>query len=586
MSNRGRRAALPEDGHERTPVLMDTELLVVRHVEENGERWDTYSFGGLPVAPALQRSLAELFARRVGPDGIWKVLNSSKEGWNYLRTFTRWLSGLDDPPRDIPEITPAVWAQWRISRPSNTVGRRQIQKVAAFLRDHPRLPAATRELMARRVGRDEVKEVAYSPQEFDRIKTIATRVFRSALYRIQENQRRLEDWRAGRVADGTQEWFVGEALDHISRTGDVPTYIGWDRVPGGDRLRRVRVRQTTQNLLGGDGNTWQRLFLTSAEAAALTVLLVATYGWNAVPVSELRVPTSAPNPGLDGQVIYRVELEKRRRHHPHRYETRNLTDWGADSPGRLITQAIEATAPARATLAALGKPADRLIVYRVDVHLDPERPNDLFGFGMRENAARPWRSQLGEGFRLNLRRLRKTVIVADKRTPTQHTQDTHDQVYVLPDPQTRQRAEEVISNGVAAALEHARTTFAARISKADTDSAQDTATASCTDYTHSPFGEHGSPCRASFLLCTGCPNAVVTPRHLPRLAYLMQALDELRGVVPAAVWEQDWREHHARLLDLRSRPDFTDAEWRDALAVVSAQDKDAIDQLLRRGFDS
>lgn len=43
---------------------------------------------------------------------------------------------------------------------------------------------------------------------------------------------------------------------------------------------------------------------------------------------------------------------------------------------------------------------------------------------------------------------------------------------------------------------------------------------SCSDYAHSPFGEQGCPAGASFLLCTtllctACPNAVITPRHPP-----------------------------------------------------------------------
>ncbi|WP_030775880.1 hypothetical protein [Streptomyces sp. NRRL F-2664] len=114
----------------------------------------------------------------------------------------------------------------------------------------------------------------------------------------------------------------------------------------------------------------------------------------------------------------------------------------------------------------------------------------------------------------------------------------------------------------------------------------ETVTAGCGDYTHSPFSEAGSPCRASFLLCTACPNAVVTPKHLSRLAYLHQVLNGLRSVLPEDVWEHDWREHFARLTDLRSLPDFTAIEWSDALAAVTEQDREAIDQLLRKGFDA
>jgi hypothetical protein len=60
------------------------------------------------------------------------------------------------------------------------------------------------------------------------------------------------------------------------------------------------------------------------------------------------------------------------------------------------------------------------------------------------------------------------------------------------------------------------------------DGTLDTATGTCLDFTNSPFGTPGQPCTASFLDCLACPNAVATRRHLPRLAWLHRALDELR----------------------------------------------------------
>ena len=46
----------------------------------------------------------------------------------------------------------------------------------------------------------------------------------------------------------------------------------------------------------------------------------------------------------------------------------------------------------------------------------------------------------------------------------------------------------------------------------------DTATAACLDIMHSPHDiDAGGPCTASFLTCITCPNAVVTPDHVPRI---------------------------------------------------------------------
>lgn len=75
------------------------------------------------------------------------------------------------------------------------------------------------------------------------------------------------------------------------------------------------------------------------------------------------------------------------------------------------------------------------------------------------------------------------------------------------------------------------------------------------------------------------------PRHLPRLAYLRLVLEQLRGVLAAAVWDHDWREHHTRLTELRDTA-FTPIEWADALAQLSTADRAIIDELLREGFDA
>jgi hypothetical protein len=461
------------------------------------------------------------------------------------------------------------------------LGDRQIRKVGTLLRLDSRLPAATRELTLKRTVRPAVKEVAYSPQQFDVIKQAATRSFRLAWQRISDNRAHLAEWRSGQLAEGTPQWLRWRALDHLASTGDVPIRLhgrrGHRTVP--DRYRRV---------LGGGGaeHTWQRLYLDAVEVVSLATLLVISYGWNATPVAELAVPTMLADPAPAGPITYRVELEKRRRRAPHRYETRNLTDWGPNSPGRLITRAVEATAPARDLLDAQSAPTDRLLVWHVSTRLVVDDPTDLFRFGFHGNVIKQWRQATGVG-ELSLRRLRRTVTVLHQRTPTQHSQDVHDAVYVLRDPAAHEQAAPVITDGITEAITHAQAVVAARVSRDDRDghTGAETATASCGDYTHSPFSPHGSPCRASFLLCLACPNAVITPRHLPRLVYLHHALDGLRSVLAGAVWDHDWREHHTRLAHLKDSV-FTTAEWDDALRAASTADRAAIDALLRRGFDS
>ncbi|WP_344454308.1 hypothetical protein [Actinocorallia aurantiaca] len=575
---------MPDYDHRRAQPLPPGSL-VVRHVEESGTRARDYDFGELPIPEPLRRTLAELFAGRVGPDGIWRQLVTSREIWIFVVQFSRFLADRSEPVNDIEDIRAAIWSAWRLSRPSNEGGRRAVSKIQALLRDHPRLPAETRELMVKRVSVRRAEEKAYTSEEFERIKTLAGKKFRSALLRIRDNQRLLEQWQAGVLTKSSEQERIGEALNCLALTGGLEVYRG--------RSGRIRPRSGQGAALGGANaeSTWKRLFLDSEEAAALVVLMVATYGWNVTTVAELQMPEAAPDTGEDGHVIYRMELQKRRRNNPHRYETRNLTDFGANSPGRLITQAIEATAPARATLAALGTPRNDLILWRLGTH----NRHGLFRAGFRQQATLSWREELQiDG--LSARRLRKTVTVG-KRVPIQHSQDVHDSVYVLPDPRTAADAAAVIAEGINEAVQIAHTAFAARISRNDVEppagttgdgaasNVVETVTAGCTNYAASPFTGAGVPCRASFLLCTACPNAVVTPSHLPRLAYLLHVLSGLASVLPAAIWDADWRAHYQRLLELRGRPEFTDIEWDDALAQCTARERETIDALLNRGFD-
>jgi hypothetical protein len=575
--SRGSAAALPDDDHRRVPPLPPASL-VVRHVEEDSRAAQDFDFAELPVSEPLARSLAEVFAQRVGPDGIWRQLPTSRETFYYLTVFCRFLADQDDPVNDIEDLSTAVWAAWRLSRPSTVTGHRHISKVKALLLDHPRLPAGTRELMAKRGINPAAKEAAYSLEEFDQIKTFATRKFRSALLRIREHAHVLQQWRSGEFAEGSKSWRLGAALDYISHNGHPTAFVsGRNRVP--DRFERI---------LGGSNAeaTWKRLFLDAEEGAAVVVLMIAAYGWNATTVEELALPESPPDAGGDGHVIYRMELQKRRRHIPHRYETRNLADFGADSPGRLITQVIEATAPARATLAGLGQPSADLILWHSS-KLGDMLPETLFRSGLAENNPhfRGWQAELGLDRPVSVRRLRKTAVLG-KKEPVQHSQDVHDSVYVLSDPRTVAEAADVIEAGISEAMHTAQAAVAVKMSRAEIGADVDTATAGCTGYTASPHAEPGSPCRASFLLCIACPNAVVTPRHLPRLAYLNTAMAQLRSVLPGPVWDTDWREHHRRLAELRRRPEFTDIEWSDALEQSTSEDRRMIDALLNGGFDA
>lgn len=582
----GRKASLPTTPFHRPAIVGEAPNdVVVRHTTKRGST-RAYDFGRLPLAPRMQRSVATLFADKCG-DGAWNSLATSQAAWRHITALATFLATLDRPPMDVPDLTAGMWSAWRLSRNSASgTGYDQIMGTQVLLRGDSRLPREVREVMARRLREPKVQERAFTPEEFRAIRIAARRTFRSALLRIRENTEHLQAWRSGGIPAGSPHWAIGQALDLLARTGDLPR-----RPSSAGKSREVRASYATV-LGGGDpDHTWKRLFLTRLEAGALGVLLVTEFGFNASTMSELRIPRAIPDSGeTSGVRVYRLELEKRRRHTGHHFESRNITDHGADSPGRLISDALEVTAAARAYVAGRDAGIDRLLVWRSGSrHEATSAVGELirvgpFGLGVSTEAAARWAEQQGLPGKV-LRRGRKTVNVVHRREPGQNTQDTHDRAYVLPDPQTHQAAVEVITAGVTDAVEAARmTVLRAQLADEPRASEQETATASCSDFEHSPFTPQGSGCGASFLLCTACPNARVAPVHHSRLAHLHTALGNLRSVLDPATWTADWYEPHARLEDLRQRLGME--VWRQALQDASALDRKLIDHLLNGHFDT
>ncbi|PAZ15561.1 hypothetical protein CLM62_12200 [Streptomyces sp. SA15] len=319
------------------------------------------------------------------------------------------------------------------------------------------------------------------------------------------------------------------------------------------------------------------------------MLIIAELGLNVTTLSEMPVPETLPGTTEAGMPVYRLRLEKRRRAgHRGRFESRNVTDSGADSSGRIITDALEATAHARALLEQLDTDVDRLLIWRQTTPHDGHGYRRAvrvgpFGLGVDEMAGGDWARSVGlRGS--PLRRMRKTVNVLHRREPGQNTQDTHDSIYVVGEPQAQQQAVPVIADGALEAVDAARrTVFTARLIPDTEAGDRQTVTAACAGWEHSPFSPAGQGCAASFLLCTACPNARVTPAHHPRLAHLLNALDHLRGVVEPGIWEADWADAHARLADLRGR--LGEPVWQEALEAVTDTDRTIIEQLLQGDFD-
>jgi len=581
MSPRGRTASLPPADHTGPPRIT-ADGLVVHHYNQLG-RLKVYDFSQLPVATAMQRSLAALFAARCSPD-VWATHITSHSHWKYVMRFATFLSSLEEQPDDLQDLTAPVMKRWRVSLSSAPAGCNTLNGVGKLLRSDARLQSGTvAEELAVKVRPAKSTTQSYSGDEFDRITVAARKMFRSALLRIEENGRHLDAWGGGAFAEESPEWILGEGLEILSRTGALPHTVG----RSGSRNLKKRYARA----MGGTSAqaTWQRLFLTRLEVTALAVLMLAEFGWNLSVISELGVPRATPDTGEDGRPTYRITLRKGRRGPGHHHETRNVTDDGASSPGRLITQALSATRFARAAVEELAPGSNRLMVWRTGwlgpaaTALDRHPDVGPFRFGVQNNEAQGWAR--ANGFPQSpFRRGRRTVTAVDRREPAQHSQQTHDRDYVLVDDRIRQEAMDVIAAGAQDAADRAhKSVLVARLQNQPESADTETATADCAAFYESPYPAPDG-CGASFLMCLGCANARVHPGHHPRLVHLHQALSNLRSVLPSSRWERDWRDAHDRLEDLKNK--IGEGPWRQALDRVSETDRDLIDLLLTGRLDS
>jgi len=428
------------------------------------------------------------------------------------------------------------------------------------------------------------KVQSYTQADFDQVKLTAQRDFRGALQRIRRNAAHLQQWQAGAFAPNSREYVIGEALDFLATTGDLPRHP--NPVKDGTILGRYR------KALGGCSYevTWKRLFLSSQEAVSLGVLLMANFGWNLSVIDTAEVPRALPDQGTDGHPVYRIPVEKFRRGPRLHFETRNVADDDAASKGRLITEALEATRFARAVVEELAPGTDLLVVWRQAKRGQPRReldrhpPVGKFRFGIDSQTGTKW----GRDFGLSgspFQRGRRTVLVIDRREPAQHSQDTHDRSYALVDKRVQAEAGPVIADGAHGAVEHARNAvLQARLVAGPLPGDVPTAIADCQDMTASPFPAPGGGCAASFLMCLGCQNAHIHPGHHPRLAYLHEALGGLRSALPTAVWDADWADTHARLEDLKGKVGA--AVWSTARARITDADRDTLVLLLTGDLDA
>ncbi|MEV7480412.1 hypothetical protein [Streptomyces halstedii] len=573
MSGRGRKAVLPPSGHRAEPPLAP-DGLVVTVTNKAGYKAE-FDFAELSVAEPLQRSLATVFAAQ---SRNWTSHKTARTYWTKIGIFSEFLAQMDSPPDDLDGLTVVTLQSWRKQHISGNTGKGLLSTVRMLLQRDPRLAAGSvAEELARRIPKPKPSKQSYEESERDRVVLAAQRQFRSAWMRISENTRLLNQWQAGGIVESSREGRLGEVLEHLSRTGDVPRTL----LPSG------QSGATNRRLLGGQApeKTWGRLFLTREELTALAVVLTDRFGWNLSVYDRVPAPTKAPSAGETASKTYQVQIEKRRAGSGRWFSTENITDSGADSPGRLITQALEATSHGRALANTLAPGTDLLMVARAyrpeQEHVDLDRPAPVgpLAFGVSGEMGKWWARSHGLGGS-PFQRARRTT-VTDEGRPLQHTQGTHESVYVLPDKRVQRASRDVFEAGAREALEQAKAAvFGGTITAKADPGHEETATVDCEDEETSPWPTPGGGCGADFLLCLACPNAHVHPGHHPRLAHLHQQIQSLRSVLDDHTFHDRWNSHLLRLEDLRDK--IGPAAWVSALTRVTDTDRTIVQLLVKK----
>ncbi|MFD8565150.1 hypothetical protein ACFV1N_48470 [Streptosporangium canum] len=598
MSGRGRRATLPPSGFRKAPVL-DADGLVLRPVSGAGKPLGVWDFRDSPGPVDFRRDLvAALAAQGRG----WGSEDTYRTNARTLRLFFKEAAAAEPPVTATGQITVEWWKKW--------TGEIHVRRVlAAVVRRAPGVPEATRVFMEtprRRppARRGQRRKEAHTREELKTIRTAAAATVRAGRLRIAANTAVLERWRAGAIEPGDGDWAVGEVLNVLARTGDLPRYRS-----SNDRSVTAFVERT----LGFEGNvaSLTRLFARPDEIGAAAVLLIVHEAWNLSVIKKMDVPSWWPNADRADPAVHQVDTDKARRGR-RRYASNILVDVGEGSSGRALRHVLELTAQARATLDLLGRPTARLLVGHRGLGGGENLRDYAIGNAL-DGAIRRWQQQArADGVvlpqRIHAQALRHSAQAHHGRARN-NNQTTHERDYQLLDKEVRDASRGAVELGLAQALASARQTVAMRLVDrvdGDTEEAAEfvakeaevdievarrivsgrlrTPVASCADFLNSDHGAAGTPCAVSFLLCFACRNAVATGRDLPRIAYLHQALESLRSAVTPAVWAADWAAHHARIGDFLTTYTTTDSRPRLA-AAADESDRELIHAMLERRLD-
>ncbi len=601
------QALFPGAGYSR-PNVAAADPLAHTVYGESGELFGEFDFSDIEAPRQLASDLVTAFRNGTGSTGRWRSKSSVRKVGSLLRRFAVDLASDNPELQSLSDLSAEMWWAWRTKIKDRARWPGQINMVRCLLYEFQGLRPTTRKALAKREKKPKNRLFeAYSVKEYRRIYAAAWGTVRSARRRIRANLADLDAYRQGREPQDAptlpikkEPWSRGRLLSHIAEHG---------RFPGG-HVPHYRIDQFRELLrIEHAGSAAQAIYASTAEVFAGIVLLVCERGFNLTVLNELTATPHEADMKPGNATVH--ALDKPRRGPDARFFESSFSG----KAGRIWRAVADITQPSRDFLASKGEPTDILLLGRV---LEGSSGGKMFKSDWIQcrGMAATWQHMSGltddngAPLTVDFRRLRLTEQVVNRRS-SQNSDRVSETIYRRPDQQTKEIARGVILQGQMDALADAKAVIAVRainqeeISQAQIEPKQlaeklnvsvarvkqlmngemDTVVTACADITQSPFGQNGEICPASFLRCLGCKNAVATPRHLPRLVLLHEAISALASAISEAVWITDYRTIHEQLSSLLSNYS-TPAERSEARGHATEADREAIRQLLDRRYDT
>lgn len=597
----GRAAAIPV-GPPDPRVVGEGRYLFI--AAKTGRRYE-FDFSDVGVDGDLLRFFISIFDMVAGPLGTarsWQAAYDHASGLKVLMRNIASLTPIPTSPSAIPRVT---FTETRLQLRPRAYDRLR----SALRRRSTAFSPDVAELLHVRASKrpTDGKISGLLPTEFARVIDAARIDVRAARDRVLPNIVALERWRDGHEVHDTEARRL-IVLDRILKSGDVPRY------PSGSADLRVLRAAGFANGTEALGS----IFLTAYDAVAFGVLLATLTGHNITTLESMTTPlhhSGHTHDAVDDAIVSDA-LKPRRGKSRAAMTVTAHNGGGADaevpSQGNDLRNAHNVlallerlTAPARVVSgedhlfswvspqqSQAGGPR-RLVRSTVYQGTKVRPQNWAKGVGLRADDGAP--------LELSFRRIRLTY-VSMHDAPVAHSRKTLRQTYQARNTRELERYQRLVASVLDEQVQLARSTHQTAFLneqdyahlRTDTPAAArslgvpvriaerlltgelDTVFSACADNDHGPHND--GPCRASFLLCAGCPCAVALPAHWPLIAATHHQLLEQHNQLTELDWARRFGQAYARLTQLVDQ--MPEGAYDRAIAQVTADQASLVTRLV------